>query len=160
MAFTNKYEFETISYSNTGWNGLLTTFIQKVEAYLYSRYRLQAGHTLQAFDTVYVESDGKVYQAKADGAKMPIIGLVIEDGDPDDYVRVQRVGTMVNAGWSLTAGGQVWASTSLVGEITQTEPTAGYVQLLGVAQASDTLLLAGNIITEYTGASSTTTTTV
>jgi hypothetical protein len=160
MAITDKYGFETISYSNTGWNGLLTTFIQKVEAYLWSRLYEQLGEPVSAGDALYLDTDGKMYQAQANGTKMPMLGIAVEAGVANDYIRIQRAGKIVNTGWSLTTGGKVWLSTFTAGAITQVEPNAGYIQLIGMAMSPTVILLTGDIRTEYSGTSATTTTTV
>lgn len=160
MAITNKYGFETISYGTTGWNGLLSTFMQKVEAFLWSRMYEQLGEDCDAGDALYLESDGKFYQAQANGTKMPALGLALDAGVDNDYIRIQRSGKIINSNWSLTVGGQVWLSTFTAGNITQTEPNAGYIQLLGIATAPTVILLTGDIRTEYSGTTATTTTTV
>jgi hypothetical protein len=160
MAITNKYGFETISYGTTGWNGLLTTFMQRVEMFLWSRLYEELGETVVAGDALYMDADGKMYQAQANGTKMPMLGIAITSGDSGDSIRIQRTGKVTNTSWTLTRGGLVWLSTFTAGNITQVEPTAGYVQLVGLATATDTILLSGNIHAEYTGTGATTTTTV
>lgn len=158
MAITQKYGFETISYGTTGWNGLLTTFIQKVEAYLWSRLYENLGESVSAGDALYMESDGKMYQAQGNGTKMPMLGLALEGGVVNDTIRLQRSGKIVNTNWSLTQGGRVWLSTFMAGGITQVEPTSGYVQLIGIATSPTIILLTGSIQVDYSGSSATTTT--
>ena len=43
---TAKYDLETIAYSVTGWNGILTTDIEKVEDHLHSRLLGTLGETV------------------------------------------------------------------------------------------------------------------
>ena len=156
MAFDGKYEFEELSYGVAGWNGILQTNMEKIEDNVHSILLGTLGETISAYDVLYVEYDGKYYQALSNKSKQPAIGIALESGDADDEIKIQRIGAITNAGWSLLAGRPVYLSDLVLGGIVQVPPLVG-TQFLGMALTTTSILLNGTI--ETTALASTTTTT-
>jgi len=145
MSTTIKYEFETIAYSTTGWNGILTADIEKMEEYLHTFLLVTLGEDAEAYQAVYLDRTGKAYKARFDHIHQPAIGLLIEDGSADDTnIRVQRVGPITNSEWSWWPGRPVFLSDSIYGGLTQ-DWVLPRKQALGIAITSTTIILFGTI---------------
>ncbi len=102
MSTTPLYELESIDYAVTGWNGIVTANMQKMEAHLHSRFLVTLGETVTAGQAIYLNpDDGKAYKAlaMADGIKQPALGLTVDPGDADEQIRVQRVGLVTGSGF-------------------------------------------------------------
>jgi len=137
MSITDKYELETIGYGTTGWNALLTTLIEKIEEFLPTRILGTLTEAGTAYTAVY--QDGSDYSlALADGTQYPAVGLLVEDGDAEDTVRIHVMGPIENEAWAFTPG-PVYLDGSTPGVLTQVKP-ATYAQFIGFA-VSATLLL-------------------
>ena len=84
-----------------------------------------AGETLTQWDLVRYHTDGKWYKADADGASLPAYeakGIAVAGAAADALVTILRTGTVRNDGWTWTAGGAVYLSTT-AGAMTQTKNT-------------------------------------
>ncbi len=65
MSTTELYDLETIEYSTTGWNGIVTANMQKMEAHLHSRFKVTLGETVEETDALYIDpDDGLAYKAR------------------------------------------------------------------------------------------------
>lgn len=161
---TDKYEFEDIDYGVVGWDGLLQTFIDKVELHLHSRRLGTLAVSVSAYEMGYINGDGKWAKAQAIGDhKQPSLGMFLEAGIADDQVRIQRRGPVTNIAWNWTMGTPVYLSNSVAGGLTQTLPHKN-IQVIGYPTSATTLFLEGNInidalVTTTTTTSSTTTST-
>jgi len=163
---TSKYGWDTPTTGVTGWNSILTAALDSIDTLLATCIKLYAGESISQYETVHIGRDGKWYKAVADGLHPPCVGFAYEDGTADVYTLVQRAGVITNSSWSLVPGYGVWLHTSTRGEITQTKPGSND-QLLGIATASDSVLInihldTGSILPQTsttTTTSSTTTTT-
>jgi hypothetical protein len=68
-----------------------------------------------------------------------VVGLTITSALAGESVTVQTAGDVVEGSWSWTPG-PVWIGDN--GLLTQTPPTAGWLQLFGVATAPNRVVLA------------------
>lgn len=144
MTILDKYEVETIDYGTTGWNGIHSSNMQKLEDHLHTRLLVTVGENVSAYDAVYPGASGKFWKAKAQPGKCPAIGLVIEAAVADaTNIRVQRVGPITNVGWSWTPYQYVYLSRSTPGGLTQTE--GANCQLIGWAESATKIILFGNV---------------
>ena len=119
MATTELYELEEIDYAVTGWNGIVTANMQKMEAHLHSRFLVTLGETVAEQDALYISpDDGLAYkaQALADGSKQPALGLAVDAGDSGEQIRVQRVGLVTTSG--LLTGRLYYISQDDAGALT------------------------------------------
>jgi hypothetical protein len=66
-------------------------------------------------------------------------GMTLGAATSGATVNVQRVGSVTHSGWAWTPGEPVFLGTS--GLPTQTPPSDGFVQVIGHAEAADTLFL-------------------
>jgi hypothetical protein len=147
MSISDKYEFETMEYGVTGWDGILNTNFQKMEEHMNAIRVGTLGETVAAYKAVYLASTGKWMKAISTGiaTSTPAMGITLNAGVLNDSVRIQRVGRLINTGWTWTPGRPVYLSESVAGDITQTAPAGAYVQVLGYAEETDRLFLEGNI---------------
>lgn len=157
MATTDKYDFEEVSYGTQGWNGILTTNLEKVDDYLHTNLLITLGETVAAKVPIYIASDGKGYKAQANRVKVPAMGLTIEAGILNDEVRVQRIGPITDVGWTWTVPKPVFLSPTVPGGLTQTRPSLDRMQLMGIPVSATILILTGVI--DYSALVATTTTT-
>ena len=140
---TDKYDLHTIDYSVQGWDSILTTDMEKLDAVIQTRILATLGETIAAGKAVCIHSDGKYYKLQADYQKQLVRGLTLEAGILDDEVRVQRVGLKTDAGWSWSVGELVYLSPDTAGELTQTVP-ASQKQKAGIAVAATQIILFGS----------------
>jgi hypothetical protein len=120
MSTTPLYDLETIEYNTTGWNGIVTANMQKMEAHLHSRFLVTLGESVAVRDAIYIKpEDGKAYKAQTTeaGDKQPALGLAVDVGDADEEIRVQRVG-LVDFGSGLTPGRLYYLSQTTAGGLT------------------------------------------
>ena len=137
---TSIYGFETIDYGTAGWNGLLSNFMNALDALLHTYLPVTLGEAVSAFEPLFLHTDGKYYKAAADGSQQPAIGLAIEAGAADGVIRLRRVGPITNASWAwIPTGSPVYLGAS-EGTLTQTKPTAN-PQIIGYAMGATTLLV-------------------
>jgi len=121
MTTTPLYELEKIDYSTTGWNGIVSANMDKIEAYLGSRFLVTLGESVEKHEAVYLDpADGKAYKAKAiaDGSKQPALGLAVDPGDLDEQIRLQRVGIIQDSNWSFSTGVLYFLSQNTAGALT------------------------------------------
>lgn len=156
---TDKYGFQNVSISTTGWNGILDGNIDAYDTHLHTRLLITLGENVGEGQPVAILPGGTGYLARrgSTSERKPAIGIAIESGLTDDIIRVQRVGPMIYSGWNFTKIGRPVYLGDTNGELTQTRP-ADDIQFMGVAIASDTLILGGNVMVEDYQAPSTTTT--
>jgi len=164
---TDKYDLHTTDYSVQGWDSVMTTDMEKLDSVIQSRLLATLGETVAAKKAVYIpRGNSKYFKAQANQSRQPALGLTIESGILDDQIRVQRVGPITDTGWSWVIGKPVFLSPDTPGELTQVPPAVGK-QFMGMASATDTIILSGTIdlnalpttTTTTTSSSSTTTTT-
>jgi hypothetical protein len=142
--FTPIYGFEYMEYGIIGWDGPLTTNFQRIETYLHTRRLVTFGESVDAYEAVYLKSDGKFWLAKADGSKQPCLGIAIESGIADEDKRIARKGPITNAAWSWTPGDRIYLSGAVAGALTAAAPGSN-VQCIGIATSATTIFLEGNI---------------
>lgn len=142
MGFSDKYELEDLaSYTVTGWNGILSTNIQKIDHFLNTYVEVVLAEVVAKYKTVALDRDGLGIKAQANGVKQPSLGLAIEAGGVGDTIRVKRCGPITNTDWSWgTVGKPVYPSTTVAGELTQEVPLVDQ-QVLGTVMAADKILL-------------------
>ena len=153
----DKYDLETIAYSTTGWNGILSTMIEKVAEHLHTRIPVTVGEAVSAYQAGYMSTDGKAYKAKANLSKMPALGLFVENGIQDAEVRLQRIGPITNVAWTWAPGKPVYLSPDTDGGLTQTPPAVGK-QLMGIPETATKLILVGTVDLDALPTTTTTTT--
>jgi hypothetical protein len=141
---TKKYALEKVPFLITEWNAILAANMNALDNIIQTRIRpAGAGQTLANGDAVYINDAAlmdRIKKARANASStMPCIGLVIDV--IDDWVRIQRVGLFKKTGWTWTVGGRVFVSPDIAGALTQTKPTNGYAQPVGIAWAADTIFL-------------------
>lgn len=141
---TDKYDLHTVDYSVQGWDAIMSSDMEQIDDAMNDRMIITLGETIAAKKAVYLNSDGKYYQALADQVKQPVLCLTIESGVLDDEVRGQRVGSITDTGWSWTIGSPVFLSSTTAGELTQTAPTTK-PQLIGFPTTATTVFLTGTI---------------
>jgi hypothetical protein len=67
------------------------------------------------------------------------LGVTLNAAALGDLVTIRTEGSLTHAGWSWTAGLPVFLST--LGGLTQVEPSSGCIQVIGFAEAADTLFI-------------------
>ena len=140
MGLTDKYEFEEIAYGMQGWNGIMQTNFEKIDAHLHTRGQGTCGEDIDTYEAVYWKSDGKIWLAQADGTAQPCIGIMIEDSLTDELMRFQIAGPSTNVAWSWTVGAPIYLDPTTPGALTET-PSGSNAQILGYAQSATTLFL-------------------
>jgi len=105
-----------------------------------------AGEALLLGNTVYINTDGKVYKAKADNiATMPGIGITLGAANAGDQVSVLQAGqpaTVIRDG-NFFANDIIVVSPTSAGSLTNVAPTAvgQFIQIMGIAKDSSSLVL-------------------
>lgn len=142
MGFSAKYLLEDLaSYTVTGWNGILSTNIQKIDHFLATYIEVVLAETIAKYETVALDRDGEGIKAQANGVKQPSLGLAIEAGIAGDTIRIKRCGPITNTNWAWgTVGKPVYLSTTITGGLTQTVPLVDQ-QVIGTVVAADKILL-------------------
>jgi hypothetical protein len=157
MATTDKYDFEEVSYGTQGWNGILTTNFERVDARLHTYIQITLGESVSAKDAVYLDrSSGKWMKAKADGTRQPCRCFAIEAGVLNDEIRAKRIGPMVKS--KLQVGYNLYLSPTIAGGVTSDKP-ASNTQIVGWASGADEMFIDIQDYEEIGHATSTTTTT-
>jgi len=143
MAFDGKYNLTAIPVGTSGWNAIMTTNLEYLEDYISDIIMLDADNALDAYDAVYVASNGDVDITTAtSGIASPVIGVSLEDADADENIRIMTRGIATNGGWSFTTGQKVYWSTTVSGGLTTTAPTNDYErQVIGVALSSTSMFV-------------------
>jgi len=126
MAFSNKYELETIATGTTGTSGIFDSDMEIVEDYLHTllRYKVASGEALAAYDPLtIINSEWKKASDPAGNSgevRWPS-AIAIEIGTSGEWVRGQRSGPITNAGWSWCGSGEAFLGVS--SNITQVSNT-------------------------------------
>lgn len=158
---TDKYGFDNVSVGTTGWNGILDNNIDNYDLHIHTRLLITLGENVGKGQPVAILPGGYGWLARigADSERKPAIGIAIESGLVDEEIRVQRVGPMTYIGFNFAKVGRPVYLGPTGGSMVQTRP-ANDIQFLGVAIATTTILLGGNVMVEdYINPSTTTTTT-
>ena len=135
MDVTQKYGFNAFAWGMTGWNSFITENATELDAHLHTYVEVTLGEAVSAYTAMYVNVNGKAFKAKADGTRVPCVGVTIEGGGISDTVRVQRVGPITNPGWAFTEIGEVAClSATTKGVVTDSAPVNGR-QVLGVVMS-------------------------
>lgn len=100
-----------------------------------------AGEALSQYGVVYsnASDSGELWIATNNGTpeQADAIGIVVESGGIADGATgaIHRLGSLTNAGWSLTPGATIWLGVD--GALTETMPSAGsYAKPLGYVEES------------------------
>ena len=110
---------------------------------------LTAGNAVAFGNLVYPKSDGKFYLTDADaGASMPARGMALGTAVIDATFDMITYGPVIDANWSFTVGGLIYAHTT-EGSFTQTAPSASgdQVQVIGYALSSTAMFFNPNLVT-------------
>ena len=139
---TEKYDLHTIDYSVQGWDAIMATDMEKIDAVIPTRIIGMLGETVTAHQPLYLKAvDSKWYKAQADGAKQPCQGLAVEDGDLNDAIRIHRMGEVVNAAWAWASiGAPIYLDPATAGILTQVKPGAN-AQIVGYALAATKVVI-------------------
>lgn len=140
MSTTEKYDLDLTDYGLTGWNAILKGSIEELDEHLHTRIMATIGETVAIGEVVYLKSDGKYWLAQAGATTLPARGIVLEVGNADDEIRIQRVGPLEVSGWSWSIGVKVYVDPTTPGALTQTQPTA-FAQAVGIAIATNQIFL-------------------
>jgi len=98
------------------------------------------GENLDQFDTVYLNSDGKVYKSKADSSTtMPIKGIATATVSEDESGIFLIEGFIRQNAWNWTIGALLYASDTTAAAIIATAPDTSndMVQRIGIAVTAD-----------------------
>lgn len=110
-----------------------------------------AGEDLAAGAVVYLKSDGKYYNAKADSSTtMPAVGIAPAAISNTNTGTIVKWGYVGKSSWTWTVGGALYVSAATAGLMTQTAPntTGQYVQIVGHASTAQTAVqFKANIMT-------------
>ena len=156
-----KYDFDSVSIGTTGWDGLVDNNFDDIDVHLHSRLLVTLEQSVGEAQTVCRGPGGKGRLARrgSDSDRKPALGLAIEGGIADEVIRVQRVGPFTSTVLTFTKIGRPVYLGDTQGSVTQTRPSTD-IQFLGIATATTTILLGGNVMVEdYLSPSTTTTTT-
>ncbi|MCJ7747921.1 MAG: hypothetical protein MUP27_09260 [Desulfobacterales bacterium] len=144
---TEKYDLHTIDYSIQGWDAIMATDMEKIDAMIPTRIIGTLGETVLAYQAVMQKSDTKWYKAKADGTLQPCQGLAVEGGGDTDEIRIHRMGELLDENGDpvdilsgATAGAPVYLDPDTAGALTQTPPSDN-VQIIGYALTATNLLV-------------------
>lgn len=138
---TSKYDLHQIDYSCQGWDTIFSTDIGILDDEINTRILATLGETVGIYDALYLHTDGKYYKAKSDGTKQPALGLVLETGVADDEIRIQRIGSITDAGWGWsTVGAPVFLDASTAGALTETQPSTN-AQFIGIVLSATSIFL-------------------
>ena len=118
-------------YSNSKWRQLYPAL---------PAFSLVAGVDLLAQKAVAINTIGKaVYADNTLSQASLVLGITTEAVSAEASVNIQTGGRMYNAAWSLTPGDLVYVGTG--GAVTATKPTSGYLKKLGIATATNTIMI-------------------
>ncbi len=139
---TTNFGLHTVDYGVTGWDTIMTTDMEILDAQVPTRITGTLGETVSAYQAVYFKaSDSKWYKAKADGFLQGTIAIAIEAGVLNDVIRLHRMGKITNAGWSWSSlGDPIYLDPSTAGSLTQTQPPIN-AQIVGYAIAATIILV-------------------
>lgn len=107
-----------------------------------------AGENLTFGQLCYLESDGKVYKAKADsGSTVPATYMVTGSILADNQFYAMSSGEVRDDSWNWAPGGLLYTDNVTAGGLTQTAPasTGDQVQICGIALSADVIKLNFNL---------------
>jgi hypothetical protein len=145
---TDKYDLHTIYYSVQGWDAIMATDMEKIDAMIPTRILGTLGETITVYQALYLKAaDSKWYKARADGILQPCHGLAVEGGIAGGEIRIHRMGEIINTGWAwATIGGPIYLDPSTPGALTQTRPSIN-IQLIGYAlSAIKMIVMVANVL--------------
>ena len=133
---TDKFDLHTIDYSVQGWDTIMASDMEQIDAAIPTRLIVTLGESVVPFQALFLDLDdslGRWSLAQADGTKQPCWGLAVEAGDEDDQIRIHRMGEITNPAWSwANIGEPIYLSPSTPGALTQTKPALN-IQIIGYA---------------------------
>lgn len=142
---TSIYGFPEFEWSMEGWNAILNTFAQMVDAYLFTFVPVTLGESIDKYDYLCIHSDGKAYRTTGLNGKVGI-GCARSAGELDDEINVQRVGVITRSSWTWTPGSSIWVSNETSGGLTQIRPATGCgEQFVGIAISATQILLMNTV---------------
>ncbi len=97
---------------------------------------------IQAGRAVYLHPEGYLQTASNTDpveTAFKVLGLTIQDIPGEEYGLVRRIGLVKKPDWGLTTGSIYYLGTD--GELTETEPSQGFKQVIGVAEDSISLAI-------------------
>lgn len=159
---TDKYDLESIAYGTSGWNGILSANLEKIDDHMHSRLMATIGENVSQYEALAPnkDGDGKFYKALANITRQPAWGLAAEGGSADAQIRLQRIGPVTNDAWSWTPGKYVYLSDVTPGGLTQNPPSDERKrQIMGFANTATQIILNPQFPIEQAGTTTTTTTT-
>lgn len=116
---TTIYDIEELGYGVEGWNGILESFIQKFETYVFTRFLVTVGESVVKGNPLYLDPTGKRWnKAQADGVQQPARCLALESGDAGDTIRAQHMGA-ITLSQLFQIGRSIWLSPTTAGVMTQ-----------------------------------------
>jgi len=112
---TDKYGLVTVDFGTTGWNGILKTSIEQIDAYMqtYARFKVGPAASIAPYKPVCLQ-DGVWELAKEGTNQMPVVGISIEPSTKTsgEYLRAQRAGLVTNTDWSWNPpSGEIWCNS-------------------------------------------------
>lgn len=138
---TELYDLPTVDWSVQGWDAVMATAMEKLDAVIPTRIKGTLGETVTQYSALYLALSGKFLKAKADGANQPCIGLTLLGGNLNDQIRIQRMGLIENLSWNWgTLGQPIYLSDTVAGGLTQTMP-ASNVEIVGYAFSATKMLI-------------------
>ncbi len=107
-----------------------------------STIELRAGAVLSGHRLVVVEPDGQLRYADHRDASHPgrIVGVTLSAAFKGELVSVQRAGKIKEPSWAWNISDPLWLGRN--GNLVQTQPKTGFVLVVGVALAPNTILMA------------------
>lgn len=136
MDVTEKYGFNAFAWGMTGWNSFITENALELDSRLHTYIEVVLGEAVSAYTAIYVNINGKAFKAKADGTRVPCVGVTVEGGSALDTIRAQRVGPIINGAWAFTEIGKVACLSAVTkGVVTDSAPVIGR-QILGVVMSA------------------------
>ena len=97
-----------------------------------------AGEAISALRVVYLDGEEVFHLDPASSNVRAVLGVAANGAGTGDPVNVQRLGVMQDSAWSFTPG-PVWCGAS--GQLTQAPPATGHDLQVGVAVATDKIII-------------------
>lgn len=140
---TDKFDLHEIDYSVQGWDVIMASDMEQIDAAIPSRIIVTLGETVAKYEALWMdESDSlsRWFLAQADGTKQPTFGLAVEAGDESDEIRIWTIGEVTNPAWSWTPGGKIYLDPSTPGALTQVDPILNR-NIVGIALTETTIFI-------------------
>ncbi len=150
MGFSELYNFEELYSGIQGWNAILASNFEKVEASLSIISSAELGEDITGSQAVYMDSSGKLMVVSDENDPLAL-GIMIESGLITETKRYQTRGLITYGSWSWTdIGKPVYIDVSTPGALTQTKPK-GYSQAIGVVYSATSIFLMPTFISDSFG---------